>query len=161
MNFQAWFCSALEAGGEDGIFIKDSDSRWPVNIPSVKKKKKYKKSQKKTQPLLQADTEKRLQDDTLQGMLPPRSCGNQCPRGAECPGSAGSGRAEVGATLGSNGPAAAPGPRVLLADVVARDSQQRQDMLLPLWLRGTSPGPLTRSVTKRCAVTQTTGQGEY
>lgn len=78
MNFQALFCSALKAGGEDGIFIKDSDSRWPVNIPSVKKIRiKIKKSQK-TQPLLWVDAEKHSRDDTLQRIayLPGR---NWCP----------------------------------------------------------------------------------
>jgi len=47
VEFQAWFCSALKAGGEDGIFIKDSDSRRPVNIPLVQKKNKKKQKKDK------------------------------------------------------------------------------------------------------------------
>lgn len=166
MNFQAWFCSALEAGGEDGIFIKDSDSRRPVNISLVKKIKK--KGQKKPpQLLLQADAEERSRDSALRASSCRVSAGIGAPGSSTASGPAGMeswgpwGEAgQVGCNTRSNGPVPAPCP---FGAPCRREHAGLccQDGLLPLRLRGVLPGPLPLHVAKQCAVTQTTGREEY
>lgn len=167
LNFQAWFCSALEAGGEDGIFIKDSDSRRPVNISSVKKKKK-KKGQKKNHNCFSRQTQRNAHGTALSGHPPAAFPQASVPRGAARPGPRPGWRAGVrgerpgrwGATLGSNGPVPAPCPFGAPCRC-EHAGLSRQDGLFPLRLHDVLPGPLSLSVAKQCAVTQTTGQEEY
>lgn len=132
LNFQAWFCSALEAGGEDGIFIKDSDSRRPVNISSVKKIKK--KGQKKTHHnCFSRQTQRNAHGTALSGHPPAAFPQASVPQGAARPGARlgwragvrGEGPGRWGATLGVTARCQLRVPSVLLADVSTQDSVVR------------------------------------